>query len=267
VVGELLWPDGDPDSVAGGLRQVIYASRRALRAAHSDGVDVLTGCDGVVALVGDVQTDVDQFERASEEALAEPTLARCRRALELYRGALLPEDLYEDWTMAKRELLRERYLRLLLKSAELHDVAGDQPATIDALQRVIVEDPLYEPAHRWLMSCFLGSGRDHQACAQYRLLRHLLESQLGAGPDLKTRLLYREILAAPLDPANRITRAASSPRPPVRYSLGTTRSRWKAPTSHATATTMPWNSRRCTQRETTDHLNREATTATVEMCR
>ena len=195
---EWLWPDGDP--ATGGLHQVLYTARRALESADADSAIGLTLKDDVVALTGDgIWVDVDAFEQAAAEARAKSTVAAYRSALELYGGELLPEDRYEEWTSARRESLRETFLGMLVELAAL---LGDTAAAVEVLQRAVVEDPLYEAAHRALMSAFAKAGRRQQALAQYQQLRQALERELAADPDPQTTSLYREILAAQHEPGS-----------------------------------------------------------------
>ena len=80
-------------------------------------------------------------------------------ALELYAGELLPEDRYEDWTISRRERLREMFLALLLDHADVLERAGDDVAAIEALRRIVVIDPAHEDARAGLMRLYARSGR------------------------------------------------------------------------------------------------------------
>ncbi|HXD60081.1 MAG TPA: tetratricopeptide repeat protein, partial [Thermoleophilaceae bacterium] len=99
----------------------------------------------------------------------------------------------------RRESLRETYKGLLVELAELQAGAGDATAAIETLQRAVIEDPIYEVAHRGLMRLFTGAGRRQQALAQYETLRDALRRELEADPDPETRALYRELLAGTVE--------------------------------------------------------------------
>jgi predicted ATPase/DNA-binding SARP family transcriptional activator len=189
-LAELLWPERDAESAANNLNQALYTARRALDAAGADGAAALALIDGAVVLSADV--DVDAFEAAAARARAERDPAAYERALDLYGGALLPEDRYEPWADARRAALAELHTALCLELAELH---GDAPAAVVAVQRALVADPLAEPAHRALMLLYAGTGRRQQALAQYQLLRQGLDAELAAEPDPATRELYQQLLA------------------------------------------------------------------------
>ena len=128
---------------------------------------------------------------------------RSARRSPLHTGELLPEDLYEDWTAARREAVHEQHLRLLDGPRGAARDAGDSAEAIEALERVVVADPLHEGAHRALMRLFAAGGRRQRALEQYQRLRHVLRRELEADPDPATRSLYRELLAAGREPPRR----------------------------------------------------------------
>jgi predicted ATPase/DNA-binding SARP family transcriptional activator len=188
---EWLWPGDEPSGK--GLHQVLYTARRAL---GEEAGARLALRDDVVTLGGDsMRVDVDAFEAAAATAREGPSVQRHHAAIELYTGELLPEDRYEDWTTARRESLRETYKGLLVELADLQAGAGDTTAAIETLQHAVIEDPLYEVAHRGLMRLFADAGRRQQALWQYETLRDSLRRELEADPDPETRALYRELLS------------------------------------------------------------------------
>ena len=131
--------------------QALHVARRALEACGADGDAIASTSDGLLALREPVDVDLDTFEAAAARGAELRTVEMVRAALDLYAGELLPEDLYEDWTAARREAVREQHLRLLMDLAELHVDAGKPPEAIEALERAVVADPHHEGAHRALM--------------------------------------------------------------------------------------------------------------------
>jgi predicted ATPase/DNA-binding SARP family transcriptional activator len=191
---ELLWPDRDPAAAANNLHQALYVARRALETAGLDGAAAIELRDDALVLT-DAVVDVEEFEQAAGEARGSGDRALCEAAVELYKGELLPEDRYEDWSAARRESLREQCIALLLELSQLESAAGDGAAAVRWLQRALVEDPLHEEAHRRLMTLFALSGRRQQALAQYQRLRQALRREFEDVPDAETRQLYQSILS------------------------------------------------------------------------
>ncbi len=190
---EALWPDSAP--AANSLHQVLYTARRAL-SGDGDAAEPLVLRDDVVTLDADgLWIDLEAFEQAAADAHRAPTVDAYREALALHGGELLPEDRYEEWTVARRQSVRETHLGLLVALGELQAAQADTTAAIVTLQQAVVEDPLHEAAHRTLIRVFAADGRRQQALAQYQQLRQSLRQHLAAEPDPETSRLYRKILA------------------------------------------------------------------------
>ena len=120
VIG-VLWPDRAPAAAANNLHQVLHVARRQLAGGDAAGGrlrlddDVLTLCSDEPLWI-----DVEAFRDQAVAALRSGDPAAARSALELYRGQLLPEDLYEEWTEPARGELE----RLRKEVALLADVDG-----------------------------------------------------------------------------------------------------------------------------------------------
>jgi DNA-binding SARP family transcriptional activator len=100
---EFLWPGADPNAGANNLYRTLYALRQTI----TNGLDldtpeaVLTFSDGLLLLNEDVWVDVHEFERL---LAPQPTPAEAlQQAIDLYRGELLPDDRYHEWTQTPRE--------------------------------------------------------------------------------------------------------------------------------------------------------------------
>ncbi len=188
-VVDLLWPEHEPHRAANNLDQAVHAARRAL------GTDAILVHDELVTLSSDPVVDVDAFESAAATARTRASAASLAAALELYRGDLLPEDRYESWSEPRRAFLREQFAALCLRLAEDHARHGQTDDALACAQRALDEDPLHEPAHRFLMSAYAEAGRRQDALLQFERLRTELRSRLEAEPDELTRALYRKLLA------------------------------------------------------------------------
>ncbi|HEV7562080.1 MAG TPA: BTAD domain-containing putative transcriptional regulator [Solirubrobacterales bacterium] len=192
---ELLWPGRDPGSGRNNLHQAIFAARRALDSVGVDGRRYLELSEDLISFGPEqpVSIDVVAFETAAVSAREEGQAAGYRTALGFYRGELLPEDRYEEWSATRRDALHQLRLALGLELAEL-EAAGDGSAATALLREVLGEEPLYEPAHRALMRIYAGEGRRQEALAQYQELKRGLRREFEDEPDDETRRLYREML-------------------------------------------------------------------------
>src|SRR5215218_2035681 len=124
--------------------------------------------------------------------------AAYRAAIELYSGELLPEDRYEEWAESRRQEVRQTLLSLLVELARLYEERAaeeDLALAVQALQRVLAEEPTNEEAHVGLMRVYALSGRQGEALRQYGRLSEALSSGLGGEPSASARALREEIAA------------------------------------------------------------------------
>ena len=115
-------------------------------------------------------------------------------ALGLYTGDLLPDDLYEEWTLQRREALRQTCLQILLNLARLHETRQEYAEGIAALQQVLSVDKCCEEAHAGLMRLYALSGQRQQSFRQYQKLRDVLSQELGVEPNHSSAQLHEAIL-------------------------------------------------------------------------
>ncbi|MBL9050681.1 MAG: hypothetical protein JNK19_11285 [Tabrizicola sp.] len=179
-VMDLFWPDADSEVAGAALRKAVHFARKAL--GHND----LIGTSGdTVALApgADLVIDAEAFETAATAAMRLPTPETCSAVAELWRGNLLPDDLYLDWLDAPRARLFQRYTDLL-RAGKLW-------------QQLIAVDPSDEPAQCALMQAALDAGNRGEAIRIFNQLRESLKFELGLGPSFRAVALYEKALAIP----------------------------------------------------------------------
>ena len=206
---DTLWPNSDLAAAVNNFHQTLYTTRRVLEAA---GANCLTLEDGFLSLAqADGQTlevDLEQFEFAEEHAKGSQNPQTFQDVLALYPGELLPDDLYEEWTIPRRESLRLTFVQVLLDLAYLYETRQEYPEGIATLQQVLSVDQSHEEAHAGLMRLFALSGQRQQAVRQYQTLREVLCQELEAEPSQGTNHLYEAIQSGNLQPASPIVRTA-----------------------------------------------------------
>jgi predicted ATPase/DNA-binding SARP family transcriptional activator len=192
---DLLWPDADVLAASNRLRQTLHVGRRQLRVLPLDAAQILRSQGDRVHLYPPEQcwTDVRAFEDAARLARTTDDPAIYWAAIDRYAGPLLPEDLYDDWTMFRRESLESTYLRLLEHVARLHEDRGEFSQSIEALRRLISVEPTYEAAHLRLMRLFAATGSRPLALAQYQQLVDVLAHTFDITPEPETQALYQSI--------------------------------------------------------------------------
>jgi predicted ATPase/DNA-binding SARP family transcriptional activator/DNA-binding CsgD family transcriptional regulator len=197
---DFLWPDLGLRAASNNLRQALHVARRTLHPDPQIASRYLSvsGEQLVLCQEGQLWVDVEAFEEAAATARRSKDPAAYRVAIELYSGELLPEDRYEEWAESRCQELRQRFLALLVELAGLYEERAedeDLGLAVQALQRVLAEEPTNEEAHVGLMRLYALSGRQGEALSQYGRLSEALSSGLGAEPSASARALREEIAA------------------------------------------------------------------------
>ena len=194
---QLLWPDQAPQAAANNLHYTLHHARRTLGATLTSASPYLRLQSEQLALCpgGLLWVDVEAFDDAASVARRTREPAAYRRAIELYAGELLPADRYEDWAEARRLELRSAFLYLLVELAALYEERGEYGAGIEALGKVLAEEPTSEEAHVSLMRLYAFSGRQGEALGQYDRLKEVLSKELNTAPGPDGRRLRQEIEA------------------------------------------------------------------------
>src|SRR3982751_2335341 len=167
---DLLWAEQDPETALNSLNKAIYMARRALEPTLTKGSAsrFIATRKQLVALDSEAEyfVDVEEFERHAQACLRKNDIDAGKRALDIYRGDLLSEDLYEDWLSGRRESLRLLYRKVATKTSELFCAEGEFRPAIDALKKLAAEDGTDEHVHRQLMQLYAKTGSKYQAQKQ-----------------------------------------------------------------------------------------------------
>jgi DNA-binding SARP family transcriptional activator len=195
---ETLWSNADIDSARNHLGKALHAARRAVepdRVPRQDSAYLRVRDDMLTLDPNHVVVDADSFELLARRALRRPTVSSYERALGAYTGVLLPEDLYEDWTLARRYYLADLNLQLLLDLAETLERRGAHREAVVRLRTALQDDPAREDVHRQLMRLYGAMGARSLALRQFEVCRAVLRRELNMAPDRETTALYQDLLA------------------------------------------------------------------------
>ena len=160
---DLLWPEAEGDAANAAFKMALLRLRKLI------GID-----DAVRFQEGRVTLDPCQcwvdawaFEYAISKAgdrigVRELDVVAIEKALSIYKGAFLPSDTGQAWTMPMRERLRGRYLATAHALAHHWEKLGDDEKAASRYERTLAVDPLTEDFYRRLMACYqrLGRGAD-----------------------------------------------------------------------------------------------------------
>jgi DNA-binding SARP family transcriptional activator len=96
-------------------------------------------------------------------------------------GELLP-GWYDDWVLAERELVRQKWLHFLEELGRRLTAEGRYGQALEAALAAVRAEPLRESAHRVLIDIHLAEGNFGEARRSYQQLTTLLEEELGLEP-------------------------------------------------------------------------------------
>ncbi|MBA2533694.1 MAG: winged helix-turn-helix domain-containing protein [Rubrobacter sp.] len=199
-----LWPESNLKKARWSLNSAIHGLRKLLGGCSSAlSTNYVTLEDGYYHLSEAVRiwTDVDKLDeryetgrRLEREGRMPAAAVEYEKAIELYRGDYLIEDLYDDWTMVERERLSNAYMDMLGRLAVHYMESGQYQESIRGCYRVLEKDRCHEDTYRLLMRCYTRLGLRGRALHQYRMCQQILGQEYGTSPSPETRSLYASLL-------------------------------------------------------------------------
>jgi DNA-binding SARP family transcriptional activator len=192
---DAFWASLNPSAAAANLRKILF-DLRAEFAARQVKAQVVTVANDIVALSPSVSLDIDEFRACARAARgAQDRLDLYEQAISIYRGDLLIEDRYAEWTEGPRQELRDLHNDLLIELSQLYAAAGKLELAAERLERLLQADPLNEEANRLTMRIYAETGSRQKADRQYKSFRAALLREIGAAPSEETEALIRDILS------------------------------------------------------------------------
>lgn len=232
------WPDSSEAQARTNLRKIIYKLRHTLPEADQflclDKQTIQWRPDAPFTL--DV-AEFEQFSQTESRELVElnrqpPTVqlsahdevSHLQKAITLYRGDLLPGH-YDDWLLADREQLRQKYLTCLEQLILHLENERQYQAAIDYGRRLLREDPLHEAAYRRLMRLQALDGNVAGALRVYHDCVTTLQRELGVSPSQATQETYERLLK--LDAPREIAAPVRTPLVAREQSWTTLQTAWR----------------------------------------
>ena len=201
-----LWPEANLKKARWSLNSSVHALRRYLAAHVRSWPEAeLVVCDeGHYRLSPSLRprSDVERFDELyaqgrnlEKQRGMEAASGSFEKAVGLYSGDYLPEDLYEDWTLIERERLLDAYVYMLDRLGAYYLEVGNRQRAIEACYELLEKDLGHEETHRRLIALYAGLGMHERARRQYRVCAHVLKSRYGLDPSPDTDAAYESVLA------------------------------------------------------------------------
>ncbi|MBE0431752.1 MAG: hypothetical protein IBX67_08000 [Dehalococcoidia bacterium] len=205
ILMDVIWPECDPQAASNNLKVAMHGVRQTIsRLFHSsEGFPHILFLQGSYLTNPEIQlwVDVEEFEkhwrlgrRLEKEGKVAEAMWEFEQAEELYRGDYLEDEPYEEWTLLRREALKDVYLIILGKLADYSVRHADYESHITYCQKILAKDPCREDAYRWLMRCYSRLGQRNHALRWYEICRRTIQAELDTTPDQQTSALYQSLL-------------------------------------------------------------------------
>jgi predicted ATPase/DNA-binding SARP family transcriptional activator len=198
---EALWSEAALSTAANNFHQTLHITRHIL---EPDAPGCLRLEEGFLTLRGGrlptgeeraLVVDVEHFETAGLRSVDCQDPEIIEGILLSYRGELLPEDLYEEFTLERRASVRKIYANLLLKLAALYEMRKEYSHGIQTLQRLLSADRSHEEAHTGMMRFYALNGQRQQALRQFQDLREAMREEFDTEPGPEAAGLHTAILS------------------------------------------------------------------------
>ncbi|MEO0107474.1 MAG: bacterial transcriptional activator domain-containing protein, partial [candidate division WOR-3 bacterium] len=136
---------------------------------------------------------ISEAEKSLNEGKVHSAERALLEAIDLYKGKFL-EGFYDDWILQMRDYYSERFRLAVLALGDIYLKKAQTDSAIELTAKLLINDPLDEEAHRFLMHCYMQAGEKAKAIAQYRRCESIFKKELGCEPSEKTKDLYRSLL-------------------------------------------------------------------------
>ncbi len=208
-ITDVLWPDAEGDHAHKSFEMALQRLRRML--GRDDAVRLQSGqvslddrlCWTDVGVFDRLQSDAErqfgggQAKRRGKAGLAHRDLpAAVEKALALYQGQFLPEDVRQPWSVAMRERMRSRFLRLIVRTGGQFEKSRQWQKAVELYDRGVETEALAEELYQRLMVCHQRLGQEAKGVMAYRRCKTALLRDLGIAPSSQTETIYRQILSA-----------------------------------------------------------------------
>ncbi|MFC2069367.1 BTAD domain-containing putative transcriptional regulator [Chloroflexota bacterium] len=205
VLMEALWPDCDAQSAGNSLKAAMYGLRQTLNRLFntSGSFPYILFLQGSYLINPDIDLhlDIEDFEKywntgrhlEREDRLAE-AIHEYESAEALYHGDYLQDEPYEEWTLLRREALKDTYIIILGKLADYAMETTDYESSIIYCQKILARDPCREDTYRRLMRCYSHMGQRNRALRWYEICHQSIHTELDTTPEQETTTLYHQLL-------------------------------------------------------------------------
>jgi ATP/maltotriose-dependent transcriptional regulator MalT/two-component SAPR family response regulator len=199
---DALWPDADGDLAHRSFDTTLHRLRKLLgnnRAIQlQDGQLTLDRRYCYVdawafELIVEQAGTLWKESKAGKDVITE-AVRLSEKAIGMYKGLFLPADIMQSWAISKREHLRNKFLRLVMRTGHGLEQAGRLENAIECFRKGLETDEMAEEFYQYLMLCYQRLGLKSEAVKIYNHCRAMLSARLGISPSSRTEEIYKGIM-------------------------------------------------------------------------
>lgn len=201
VLMDLFWQKSSPDSARNCLNVSIHGLRRVLQDIdpHNEYILFRDECYYLNPEI-DIRLDVEAFRSIWHKAQSiehmenlSAAVSEYERALTLYKGDFLENELYDDWSSLDRENLKEVYLVILDRISEDLMHQHNHQKAIHVCEQILEKDNCREDIFRRLMICYYRIGQRDKSLRLFHKCSAVLKAELEVKLAKPTLELYQKI--------------------------------------------------------------------------
>ncbi len=194
---ESIWPGENPEKSHGKLRVYISLLRDVIEPwlLKDDKPSIIVYADGKYGLyIDEVTLDTVVFENLIKEATRtvdrKEAVVKLERAVELYRGDFLEDDIYSDFVYIERERLRNLYFQAVQMLVKFYSESGERGKMKVLLDKAFFVDPTNDNIVKSYINLLLESGERANAVKVFKLYERTLKKRydIEPSPDIKSLL-------------------------------------------------------------------------------
>ena len=137
-----------------------------------------------------------QAEAEKKRGSSEKAVQCIEKAIDLYKGPFLADEIEQSWMISPRERLRSRLIRGLTWLGHYWQDQKEWEKASKPYQHGLEIDDVAEEFYQQLMICYRELGRKAEAISLYERCRKTLSTILGVDPSAKTEGIFKSLNSA-----------------------------------------------------------------------
>jgi len=193
---DALWPEADGDMAHQSfatnlhrLRQLLGYEKTILRQEGKLTLDDQYCWVDIWAFGG----ILEQAEANWKGGEIDDAIQLTEKAINIYKGPFLGQEIEKTWMISISELLRSRFLRIIEKVGQYWQKTDQYERALDCYLKGLEVDDLAEEFYQGLMNCYRRLGRITDAKAVYNRYKKTISSLPGMEPSAKIEAIHRTL--------------------------------------------------------------------------